>query len=148
MKRIVMALCVLLVMCALGNDSSIAEKIKVAQDGNAQAQFELGKCYANGEDPQTQWHPDGLSVCGANNATNAQTVGMRPIKLDDLKLPYRNYNRNRHRRIGCLAFLLFSLASLLDKKARNAKGTAAFIFLRFLAILAVALLFLCWCRFR
>ena len=108
MKRIVMALCVLLVMCALGNDSSIAEKIKVAQDGNAQAQFELGKCYANGEDPQTQWHPDGLSVCGANNATNAQTVGMRPIKLDDLKLPYRNYNRNRHRRIGRLAFLLLA----------------------------------------
>lgn len=70
MNQIVMALCVLFVMCAFGNDSSIAEKVKAVQDGNAQAQFELGKYYANGEDSQTQWHSGRLSVCGANNVTN------------------------------------------------------------------------------
>lgn len=70
MKQIVIALCVLFVMCAFGNDSSIAEKVKAAQDGNAQAQFELGKYYANGEGSQTQWHSGRLSVCGANNVTN------------------------------------------------------------------------------
>lgn len=79
MKQIVMALCVLFVMCASGNDSSIAEKVKAAQDGNAQAQFELGKCYANGEGPQTQWHPDRLKVYGANNVTNLK------VKIDALK---------------------------------------------------------------
>ena len=79
MNQIVMALCVLFVMCAFGNDSSIAEKVKVAQDGNAQAQFELGKYYANGEGSQTQWHSGRLSVCGANNVTNLK------LKIDALK---------------------------------------------------------------
>ena len=79
MKQIVMALCVLFVMCAFGNDSSIAEKVKAAQDGNAQAQFELGKYYANGEGSQTQWHSGRLSVCGANNVTNLK------LKIDALK---------------------------------------------------------------
>lgn len=74
-----MALCVLFVMCAFGNDSSIAEKVKAAQDGNAQAQFELGKYYANGEGSQTQWHSGRLSVCGANNVTNLK------LKIDALK---------------------------------------------------------------
>ena len=80
MNQIVMALCVLFVMCAFGNDSSIAEKVKVAQDGNAQAQFELGKYYANGEGSQTQWHSGRLSVCGTNNVTNLK------LKFDALKL--------------------------------------------------------------
>lgn len=79
MTQIVMALCVLFVMCAFGNDSSIAEKVKAAQDGNAQAQFELGKYYANGEGSQTQWHSGRLSVCGANNVTNLK------LKIDALK---------------------------------------------------------------
>ena len=79
MKQIVMALCVLFVMCAFGNDSSIAEKVKAAQDGNAQAQFEFGKYYANGEGSQTQWHSGRLSVCGANNVTNLK------LKVDALK---------------------------------------------------------------
>ena len=79
MKQIVMALCVLFVMCAFGNDSSIAEKVKAAQDGNAQAQFELGKYYANGEGSQTQWHSGRLSVCGANNVTNLK------LKIDALE---------------------------------------------------------------
>ena len=86
MKQIVMALCVLFVMCALGNDSSIAEKIKAAQGGNAQTQFELGNCYANGEAPQTQWHLGRLSVCGANNVTNLQGVGKRQINFGNMKL--------------------------------------------------------------
>ena len=86
MKQIVMALCVLFVMCAFGNDSSIAEKVKAAQDGNAQAQFELGKCYANGEGPQTQWHPDRLKVYGANNVTNSREGGERHINFGNMKL--------------------------------------------------------------
>lgn len=84
MKQIVMALCVLFVMCAFGNDSSIAEKVKAAQDGNAQAQFELGKYYANGEGSQTQWHSGRLSVCGANNVTNLK------LKIDALERDSKN----------------------------------------------------------
>lgn len=86
MKQIVMALCVLFVMCAFGNDSSIAEKVKAAQDGNAQAQFELGKYYANGEGSQTQWHSGRLSVCGAKNVTNLQGDGKRQINFGNMKL--------------------------------------------------------------
>lgn len=86
MKQIVMALCVLFVMCAFGNDSSIAEKVKAAQDGNAQAQFELGKYYANGEGSQTQWHSGRLSVYGANNVTNSQGGGKRQINFRNMKL--------------------------------------------------------------
>ena len=84
MKQIVMALCVLFVMCAFGNDSSIAEKVKAAQDGNAQAQFELGKYYANGEGSQTQWHSGRLSVCGANNVTNLK------LNIDALERDSKN----------------------------------------------------------
>lgn len=89
MKQIVMALCVLFVMCAFGNDSSIAEKVKAAQDGNAQAQFELGKYYANGEGSQTQWHSGRLSVCGANNVTNLK------LEFDALKRKIDPLERDR-----------------------------------------------------
>lgn len=100
MKQIVMALCVLFVMCAFGNDSSIAEKVKAAQDGDAQAQFELGKYYANGEGSQTQWHSGRLSVCGANNVTNLK------LKIDALKRKIdaleRDSKNARERKIDAL----------------------------------------------
>lgn len=104
MKQIVMALCVLFVMCAFGNDSSIAEKVKAAQDGNAQAQFELGKYYANGEGSQTQWHSGRLSVCGANNVTNLKlkidalerdSKNAREWEIDDLKRTIDALERDR-----------------------------------------------------
>lgn len=106
MKQIVMALCVLFVMCAFGNDSSIAEKVKAAQDGNAQAQFELGKYYANGEGSQTQWHSDRLSVCGANNVTNLK------LKVDALERDSKNA-RERKIMFAILGYTIF-IAVLLS----------------------------------
>ena len=108
MKQIVMALCVLFVMCAFGNDSSIAEKVKAAQDGDAQAQFELGKYYANGEGSQTQWHSGRLSVCGANNVTNLK------LKIDTLE---RDSKNARERGIDALKRTI----DALERDSKNAR---------------------------
>ena len=86
MKRIVMALCVLPIMCAWGNDSFVAGKAKAAQAGDVQVQFKEGKCYANGEGSQSQWHPDRLSVYGANDVTNTQGGGELQVKFRNMKL--------------------------------------------------------------
>ena len=84
MKRIVMVLCELLVMCALGNDYSIAGETQPARDGDVQAQSKMGKYYADGEGSQLQRCPDRLSVYGANNVTNTQ--GELQVKLKNMKL--------------------------------------------------------------
>ena len=49
MKQIVMAMCVLLTMCIFGENVFNAETIKAAEQGNAEAQYNLGMCYANGD---------------------------------------------------------------------------------------------------
>ncbi len=118
-KQIVMALCVLFVMCAFGNDSSIAEKIKVAQDGNAQAQFELGKYYANGEGSQIQWHSGRLSVCGENNVTNlklnidALKREIDALERDSKNARERDLKRGRKLMIAILGYTIF-IAVLLS----------------------------------
>lgn len=128
MKQIVMALCVLFVMCAFGNDSSIAEKVKAAQDGNAQAQFELGKYYANGEGSQTQWHSGRLSVCGANNVTNLK------LKIDALE---RDSKNAREREIDALKRTIDALER--DRKPNARERKIMFAILGYTILIAVLL---------
>ena len=48
LKRITVTLCALLAMCGFGEDISFSEKVNLAQDGNAEAQFQLCMCYWEG----------------------------------------------------------------------------------------------------